>query len=66
MTTILTLRQQEIVQLLSCGMKNAQIATQLVVTEHIVKNDIRRIYDKLGFNNRTEVAMWAMKNGFCE
>jgi DNA-binding NarL/FixJ family response regulator len=40
------------------GRKNREIANFLGTTEHVVKNDLRVIYDKLGFWNRVELALW--------
>ena len=40
------------------GCKNSEIANSLGTTEHVVKNDLRLIYDKLGLWNRVELALW--------
>ena len=48
--------------LLTDGLKNKEIAVLAGTTEHVVKNYLRRIYDKLGLWNRTEVALWYVKN----
>ena len=42
-------------------MKNAQIAAALGTTEHMVKNYLRVIYDKVGVWNRVELALWYEK-----
>ncbi len=51
-------REGVIIRLVAEGRKNREIATFLGTTEHVVKNDLRVIYDKLGFWNRVELALW--------
>jgi DNA-binding NarL/FixJ family response regulator len=40
------------------GFKNRDIADAIGTTEHVVKNYLRAIYDKLGLWNRVELALW--------
>ena len=51
-------REQVIIELVAGGLKNRDIAASLGTTEHVVKNDLRVIYDKLGLWNRVELALW--------
>ena len=51
-------REQIIIQRVAEGCKNREIADSLGTTEHVVKNDLRLIYDKLGLWNRVELALW--------
>jgi len=51
-------REHFIIQQVAEGRKNREIATALGTTEHVIKNDLRMIYDKLGFWNRVELALW--------
>jgi len=51
-------REQFIIQRVAEGCKNKEIATSLGTTEHVVKNYLRLIYDKLGLWNRVELALW--------
>jgi DNA-binding NarL/FixJ family response regulator len=51
-------REQFIIQLVAEGCKNREIADSLGTTEHVVKNYLRLIYDKLGLWNRVELALW--------
>jgi DNA-binding NarL/FixJ family response regulator len=54
-------RQQQIVQLL-CGAKpNKEIASELHITEGTVKEYVSRIFRKTGAVNRTQLAVWAVK-----
>jgi DNA-binding NarL/FixJ family response regulator len=54
----LTERELKIVSLVAQGMQNWEIAEQIGTTEHVVKNYLRTIYDKMGFWNRLELALW--------
>ena len=51
-------REQLIIQRVAEGRKNREIADSLGPTEHVVKNYLRLIYDKLGLWNRVELALW--------
>jgi DNA-binding NarL/FixJ family response regulator len=39
-------------------LKNREVAKAIGTTEHVVKNYLRAIYDKLGLWNRVELALW--------
>jgi len=39
-------------------LKNKEVADAIGTTEHVVKNYLRVIYDKLGLWNRVELALW--------
>src|SRR5216110_2176183 len=41
------------------GMKNKEIAQRVGTTEQVVKNYLRKVYDKLGVADRGEPALWA-------
>lgn len=51
-------REQVIIRLVAQGCKNREIADSLGTTEHVVKNYLRVIYDRLGLWNRVELALW--------
>jgi two-component system nitrate/nitrite response regulator NarP len=55
----LTPRERELIDLVRQGLRNRDIAAQLGVTEGTVKVDLHAIFDKLGVDNRTELAMRA-------
>jgi DNA-binding NarL/FixJ family response regulator len=42
------------------GKRNKQIAYQLGTTEQVVKNYLRKIYDKLGVSDRLELALYCL------
>ncbi|OLD20107.1 MAG: hypothetical protein DMG86_16280 [Acidobacteria bacterium] len=58
-------REQRVIELVARGLKNKEVADEIGTTEHVVKNYLRVIYDKLGLWNRVELALWyeARKHG---
>ena len=59
----LTPREREVVTLVAAGCANKEIARQCAVSEETVKHHLTRIFDKVGASNRTELAMFAQRNG---
>ena len=55
----LTVREKEITQLVVTGAGNEDIAWQLGLTEQTIKNNLRKIFEKLRVGNRVELAMTA-------
>ena len=55
----LTPRERDLIELVRQGLRNRDIAAQLGVTEGTVKVYLHAIFDKLGVDNRTELAMRA-------
>jgi two-component system nitrate/nitrite response regulator NarL len=51
-------KQVRIIELVTQGLKNKEIASEVGTSEHVVKNYLRVIYDMLGLWNRTELALW--------
>jgi len=51
-------REQRVIELVAQGLKNSEVASAIGTTEHVVKNYLRVIYDKLGLWNRVELALW--------
>ena len=51
-------RQLRVIQLVAQGFKNHEIAGQLGIGEHVVRNYLSKIYDKIGVSNRVELALW--------
>jgi DNA-binding NarL/FixJ family response regulator len=56
----LTPREESVVRLVVQGMVNREIAEELQLSEHTVKNYLFRIFDKLGVSNRVELALYAV------
>jgi DNA-binding CsgD family transcriptional regulator len=57
----LTQREREIATLVSSGLTNRAIASQLVLSERTVEGHVRNILTKLQLANRTELAAWALR-----
>jgi two-component system nitrate/nitrite response regulator NarL len=57
--SVLSRREQEVVQGVADGLSNREIAKNLGLTEHTVKNYLFRIFDKLGVSSRVEVVLYA-------
>lgn len=58
----LTAREMEVVSLISKGMSNCEIAQKLGISEKTVKNHVSNILKKLNLTDRTQVAIFAIKN----
>ena len=46
--------------LMAEGMRNEEIAQQLKITEHTVRNYLCRILEKLGLSSRVELVLYAL------
>jgi DNA-binding NarL/FixJ family response regulator len=55
---LLSRREEEIVLLVADGLKNREIAQQLKLSEHTVKNHLFRIFDRLGVSSRAELILY--------
>ena len=58
----LTLREQEVVELLATGCTNRQIADRLHVSVKTVERHLSNLYRKLGVSNRTEAVTTAIRS----
>ncbi len=56
-------REMEVLQLLSEGNTNKEIAKALWISEQTVKTHVAHIFDKLGTSDRTETVARALRNG---
>jgi DNA-binding NarL/FixJ family response regulator len=55
----LTLREQEVLKLITTGASNREIAAMLYISERTVKNHITSILSQLGLRDRTQAAVFA-------
>ena len=60
----LTDREEELLKLLSDGMSNKDIAERLSLSERTVKNHLSSIFKKLEVMDRTQAAVFAIRNHF--
>jgi NarL family two-component system response regulator LiaR len=58
----LTEREREVVSLVAQGCSNSEIAQKLVISEKTVKTHISNIFSKLNLQDRTQLAIYAIKN----
>ena len=56
-------REMEVLQLLSEGNTNKEIAKALWISEQTVKTHVAHIFDKLGTSDRTETVATALRSG---
>jgi len=54
-------REKEILPLVAQGLDNRQIGKLLFISEKTAKNYITSIRKKLGLNNRTQIALYAIR-----
>jgi DNA-binding NarL/FixJ family response regulator len=59
----LTEREREVLQLIAGGLTNREIAEKMVISEKTVKTHVSNLLDKLGLEDRTRAAIWALKHG---
>ncbi|MER6174546.1 response regulator transcription factor [Streptosporangium sp. NPDC001681] len=59
----LTEREREVLALIASGRSNREIARQLTVAEKTVKTHVSNVLMKLGVQDRTQAALYAVRNG---
>ena len=62
----LTRRETEILRLVSRGLTNNEIAEELVLSERTVRTHIGNILGKLHLANRTQAALYALRQGIAD
>jgi DNA-binding NarL/FixJ family response regulator len=62
----LTPKETLIVSCVTQGMKNKEIAVRVGTTEQVVKNYLRKVYDKLGVADRLELALYCLHHRVLE
>jgi DNA-binding NarL/FixJ family response regulator len=58
----LTSRELEVLKLLAVGMYNKEVAEKLEISERTVKNHVSNIFKKLEVTDRTQAAVFAIRN----
>ena len=58
-----TKRERDVLLRLDGGASNKTIAAELGISIETVKEHIANLLQKLGFENRTQLALWAIRNG---
>jgi len=65
-TDPLTGREVEILKLVAKGLPNQDIANQLVISERTVRTHVTNILSKLHLANRTQAALYALREGLAD
>ena len=60
---VLTPREREVFFLASRGLKNAEIADELYLSEKTIKTHLRNIYNKLNLASKADLRLFAVKMG---
>ena len=55
-------KEMAIITCITQGKRNKEISYQLGTTEQVIKNYLRKIYDKLGVSDRLELALYCLHN----
>jgi len=58
---LLTRREEDIVYLVAEGLRNREVAEQLKLSEHTVRNYLFRIFEKLGISSRSELILYSLE-----
>jgi DNA-binding NarL/FixJ family response regulator len=59
----LTIREQQVLRLVTEGLTNRDIAARLDIKPGTVKNHVEHIIAKLGVSDRTQAAVYALRHG---
>lgn len=59
----LTPREVDVLKLVASGLRNKEIAARLFISEKTVKVHLTHIYQRLGLDDRVEVALYAIRHG---
>jgi NarL family two-component system response regulator LiaR len=62
----LTTRELEVIRLVGQGKSNREIADGLVISEKTAKTHVSNILGKLGLEDRTQMAIYAIRNGLVD
>jgi NarL family two-component system response regulator LiaR len=65
-TDPLTEREVEVLRLVAQGLSNDEVAEKLVVSERTVRTHVSHILDKLHLANRTQMALYAVREGIAK
>jgi DNA-binding NarL/FixJ family response regulator len=65
-TDPLTPRECEIVRLVALGLRNAEVAQRLYISEVTVKTHLNNVFQKLGLRDRVELALYAIREGIIQ
>jgi len=64
--SLLTKREMEVLKLITEGLFNKEIAYNLSISEKTVKNHVSNIFRKISVSDRTQAAVYAIRNNIVE
>lgn len=59
-------RESDVIKLIGKGLSNKEIASVLNISQLTVKTHVSHILDKMGLDDRTQVAIFAVRNGLAD
>jgi len=59
----MTRREREVIELISEGLSNKEIAKRLNIATHTVKSHVRNVMEKLALHTRLQIAAYAHRDG---
>jgi DNA-binding NarL/FixJ family response regulator len=59
----LTAREREVIELISAGLSNREIAERLEIASHTVKSHVRKVMQKLTLHTRLQIAAYSHRQG---
>jgi DNA-binding NarL/FixJ family response regulator len=59
----LTPRETQVIRLVAMGLANVEIADSLEISVETVKEHVQNLLRKIALNDRTQAAVWALRNG---
>jgi DNA-binding NarL/FixJ family response regulator len=62
-TVVLTQRETQVLSLLALGMRIQDIAREINISDHTVRDHVKAIYSKLNISSRAEAAIEAARRG---
>jgi DNA-binding NarL/FixJ family response regulator len=60
---VLTARELQVVRYVARGLRNAEVARHLFISEQTVKAHLNNIFQKIGVRDRVELALYALRRG---
>jgi DNA-binding NarL/FixJ family response regulator len=59
----LTPREREVIRHVALGLRNAEVARKLLISEQTVKTHLNNVFQKLGIRDRVELTLYAARTG---
>lgn len=63
---LLSIKHQRILAAVVRGMRNREIAEEIGTSEQVIKNDLRKLYQRFGVSDRLELVLYAIHNNLLQ